>query len=197
MIRTYGQMPRQLIDEPHPQSYLSNETSPKMVDIYPTIKGLRWGLYTGSPQLPEPRICCFYQQFEILFDTLISLPDTNVLYGVPKGCNVMQGCDADTMNLILWNESDGVVRIKPFCHDTFVPQPLIQDCAIDQISACGTDPQTNQLWFGHKSGRITVYESISPSHSRLNKNRVFHYSSSFTKMSYNSAFRKVSSKGDK
>lgn len=224
MVRTYGQMPRQLIKSPHPMITLTKEFFIENKEqIIPNVQGLKWGIYTGSPQMTEPRICNFYQQFEVIFHSLVSHCNTNVMYGIPKRCNVMQGIftivllliqycvfsyhcekyktkfvgsEPDTMNLIMWNESDGIVRIKSFCDLSAKPQALLPNQHIDDISACGTDPQSSQLWFGHKSGRVTVYESVRQLSSKYNKNRFYQHSTTFSKMSYNSAFRSSSSKGN-
>lgn len=56
------------------------------------------------------------------------------------------------------------------------------------------DPQSNQLWLGHTSGRISVYQCSSTSHSKLNKSRLLN-SSTLSRLSFNSAFQKISSKG--
>lgn len=196
MVRTYGQMPRQLIKSPHPMITLTKEFFiENKEEIVPNVLGLKWGIYTGSPQMAEPRVCNFYQQFDVIFHNLVAHCNTNVMYGIPRRCNIMQGSEPDTMNLIMWNECDGIVRIKPFCDTLAKPQALLQNQHIDDISACGTDPQSNQLWFGHKSGRITVYESVRQLSSKFNKNRFYQHSTTFSKMSYNSAFRSSSSKG--
>lgn len=99
------------------------------------------------------------------------------------------------MIFVMWNESDGIVRVKSFSDEATKSHPLLQSQLIDDISACGTDPQSNQLWFGHKSGRITVYECARQSSSKFNKNRFYQHSTTLSKMSYNSAFRSASSKG--
>lgn len=199
MVRTYGQMPRQLMDYPHPTATLepSKIIGRPSQQVYPFVKGLRWGFFTGSPQLPEPKVCYSHQQFTEHFNRLLSLDRTNVCYAVPRGCNVMQGSEPDTMNIISWCASDGIVRIRPLNDDHPAAQPLLHNVGLDEISCCGTDPHSNQLWLGHKSGKLTVYQCFSAVPDRFNKTRFAQHSNSFTKMSYNSAFRKVSSKGSK
>lgn len=189
-------MPRQLMRQAHasasiPQPVLASQN----VNMYQFVRGLRWGIFTGSPQLPEPIVNCFYQQGGQHAFSLVSLSNTNVCYAVPKGWNIMQGNEPDTMNIVMWQEKDGIVRIRPLSDDDQIAQPLLHNYKTDEITACGTDPQSNQLWVGHKSGKITVYQCISVAPDKFNKNRFVQHSMSFTKMSYNSAFRKVSSKG--
>lgn len=94
------------------------------------------------------------------------------------------------MNLIAWQEVDGIVRIKKFCDELMAWEPLLYNYRIDEITACGTDVQSTQLWFGHASGRITVYqctENIIQSKHNINRQQ----NSTENKMSYNSAFGKI------
>lgn len=194
MVRTYGQMPKQLFKTIHPVSNLPIGLL-TFSKILPNVNGLRWGIYTGSLQLPEPYICNLFHNVDksIKYVKFISLLQTNVVYVIPKHCNLMQGSDQDTMNLILWNEDDNVVRIKPICDNIIEKKILIHKSRMDPITACGTSVNFNQLWFGHKSGRITVYFCINIQNHKISKSRSFSQQN-FTKLSYNSAFRKVSGK---
>lgn len=193
MVRTYGQMPKQLFKSPHPAA-----TQPihPFNDHYPpvlsNIKGLHWGCYTGSPELPDPRVCGLYQQFEVTLTTLMALPSTNCIYAFSHGHNVMQGSEPDTMNIIQWRKKDGVIRIKPLRDsELYEHQPLTYNHHIDEITSCGTDPHCNQLWFGHLSGRITVYQCVMKHSTKRNSQSFSH---SFSRQSHNSAFRKLSLK---
>lgn len=139
MVRTYGQMPRQLLTTPHPASSLTKFSqqginSPKNI----SVKGLRWGTFTGSPELSEPKMCHFYQQYDLQFSNLVALVDTNVLYGLPKNSSIMQGSESDTINLISWNDSDGIIGIRPLCDDNTPMKPLLRECSFDRVSCCGT-----------------------------------------------------------
>lgn len=92
MVRTYGQMPRQLLKVPHPVSSQTKECFyEQKEEIVANVQGLKWGIYTGSPQMAEPRVCHFYQQFDLIFHNVISHSSTNVVYGIPRRCNIMQG----------------------------------------------------------------------------------------------------------
>lgn len=192
MVRTYGQMPKQLFKSSHPSAqsiHIGNDNYPR---VLPNINGLHWGCYTGSPELPDPRACCLYQQFEVNFTTLMSLPNTNCIYAFSQGHNVMQGSEPDTMNIIQWQKKDGVIRIKPLRDsELYEHQPLTYNHHIDEITSCGTDANCNQLWFGHVSGRITVYQCIMKQASKRSSQS---FSTSFSRQSHNSAFRKLSLK---
>lgn len=195
MVRTYGQMPKMLFKSPHPagQSIYSGAVY-ETVPILKHIKGLHWGCYTGSMDLPEPHVCCLYQQFDVNLSHLMALPNTNVIYAFSDGHNVMQGNEPDTMNLIQWKQSDSIVRIKPLRDGEFFDKkPLTYNHHIDDITTCGTDPNFNQLWFGHESGRITVYKcNHSTQQSKYNNH--FNLSAPFNRLSHNSALRKISMK---
>lgn len=194
MVRTYGQMPKTLFKSPHPAAQPIHTTNNDIPPVLKHIKGLRWGYFTGSLELPDPHVCCLYQQFDVTLSSLMALPNTNVIYAFSAGHNVMQGSEPDTMNIIQWKQIDAIVRIKPLRDSEFFDQkPLTFNHHIDEITACGTDPHFNQLWFGHESGRITVYQCNNTySHSKYNKN--FHLTTPFNRFSHNSALRKISMK---
>lgn len=190
MVRTYGQIPKQLFKSPHPSAQSIHNTNDCYPLVLPNVKGLHWGCYTGSPELPDPRVICVYQQFELNFTSLMSLPNTNCIYAMSLGHNVMQGNEPDTMNIIQWQKKDGVIRIKPLRDsEIYQHQPLTYNHHIDEITSCGTDANCNQLWFGHLSGRITVYQCIMKHTTKRNSQ-----SFSFNRQSHNSAFRKLSLK---
>lgn len=191
MIKTYGQMPKQLIKSvAHPANnpviqYGFDKENSKQV--LPNVKGLKWGIFTGSPQLSEPKICQIYEKYDPDFNYLVRLDNTNVIYGVSRKCCVMQGTEPDTMNLISWGDPDDIIKIKPICDTKTASRSLVHISRIDPVTACGTNTTSTQLWLGHKSGRITVYSCFSSNPNKYNKNR----NSGFSKMSYNSAVRKI------
>lgn len=138
MVRTYGQMPRQLLTTPHPSSSPTKFSSSgsKLGNL--PVKGLRWGTYTGSPELGEPMMVHFYQQYDHEFSSLVALIDTNVLYGLPNRSNIMQGSESDTINLISWNYVDGIIGIRSLCDESTTMKPLLRECIFDRVSCCGT-----------------------------------------------------------
>lgn len=131
-------MPRQLLTTPHPPSSLLKSPRPSIKQSNFSVKGLCWGSFTGSPELSEPEMVTFYQQYDQKFSTLVPLVDTNVLYGLADRCNIMQGSESDTINLISWNGSDGIIGIRALCDDNSTPKPLIRECTYDKVSCCGT-----------------------------------------------------------
>lgn len=138
MVRTYGQMPRQLLTTPHPSSSSLKPTQPGIKLCNFPVKGLRWGSFTGSPELGTPTMVHFYEQYDFDFSSLVALVDTNVLYGLPERANIMQGNESDTINLISWSDADGIIGIRPMCDESTMTKPLIRECSFDRVSCCGT-----------------------------------------------------------
>lgn len=189
MIKTYGQMPRQLFKAAHPPSKPLLYQNDKQ--ILSSVRGLRWGIYLGSPQLPEPTLGNTHKLLGAEY--LLSFNNTNVVYGLPARSCVMQGAESDTYNVISWGYDDRIVRIQPLNKLNAKPKNLLYNSTFDDITACGCDVNSNQLWFGHKSGRISIYKCSSvEATQRTGKSRQSYVKG--LKLSYNSAFRKITSK---
>ncbi|XP_036336992.1 lysosomal-trafficking regulator [Rhagoletis pomonella] len=190
MIKTYGQMPRQLFKNPHPQTKSLNYCLGAK-DVLPTVRGLRWGVYLGSPQLHAPTLGNIYKIPGAEY--LVSFNNTNVVYGLPTKSCIMQGAEVDTFNVISWDYEDHIVRIQPLNKLNTKPKNILRSNIIDDITACGADPNSNQLWFGHKSGRISIYKcSTTDMNNRIVKSRQNYIRG--LRRSYNSAFRKLTTK---
>ncbi|XP_037934809.1 lysosomal-trafficking regulator isoform X2 [Teleopsis dalmanni] len=192
MVKTYGQMPRQLFKSPHSISKTLNYSLGEK-QLLPSVRGLRWGVYLGSPQLPKPTLGNIHKLSGAEY--LVPFNNTNVVYGFPTKSCVMQGAELDTFNVISWGCEDRIVRIQPLNKMQAKPKNLLYNNAFDNITACGTDPNSNQLWFGHKSGRISVYKcSNIEQQSRSGKSRQSYVQG--LRLSYNSAFRKITTKSN-
>ncbi|XP_061392771.1 lysosomal-trafficking regulator [Musca vetustissima] len=189
MVKTYGQMPKQLFKIPHPPSkHLAYQCDKQ---ILPSVHGLRWGVYVGSPQLPEPLLGNTHKL--IGAEYLLSFNNTNVVYGLPSRSCVMQGAEMDTYNVISWGYDDRIVRIQPLNKLNAKPKNLLYNSTFDDITACGCDPNSNQLWFGHKSGRISIYKCSSiEANLKSGKSRQSYVKD--IRFSYNSVFHKIMSK---
>lgn len=189
MVKTYGQMPRQLFKAPHPPSKHLIYQNDKQ--ILPSVRGLRWGLYLGSPQLPEPVLGNTHKL--VGAEYLLSFNNTNVVYGLPSRSCVMQGAESDTFNVISWGYDDRIVRIQPLNKLHAKPKNLLYNSTFDDITACGCDPNSNELWFGHKSGRISIYKCSSiEANLKSGKSRQSYVKD--IRFSYNSVFHKIISK---
>lgn len=190
MIKTYGQMPRQLFKNPHRQTKSLNYCLGTK-EVLPTVRGLRWGVYLGSPQLPAPTLGNILKISGAKY--LVSFNNTNAVYGLPMKSCIMQGAEVDTFNVISWDYDDHIVRIQPLNKLYTKPKNILRSQAIDEITACGADSNSNQLWFGHKSGRISIYKcGNTESNSRPVKNRQNYIRG--LRRSYNSAVRKLTTK---
>ncbi|XP_059611757.1 lysosomal-trafficking regulator [Phlebotomus argentipes] len=196
MIKTYGQMPKQVIAFPHPPATKSDQICDYQTSFATcTVKGLKWGIYTGSPQLPIPECVAIYQQVEVQLSKIICMETTNAAYGLSCYENYMQGIEIDTFYCITWKHEDNIVRIRSIGEDISYAKPLFQSSNFDPITSCGTHINSNQLWFGHQSGRIVVYQCSDFIPEKLNKTRYLMHSPLANTMSYNSAFRMCKSSG--
>ncbi|KAH8278307.1 hypothetical protein KR044_010890, partial [Drosophila immigrans] len=192
MVKTYGQMPRQLFKASHPSTKALDYS---LVDtpIVGQVKGLRWGVYVGSPQLKPPSWANIHKLPGT--EHLVSFSNTNVVYALPSRAGVMQGAEPDTYNVISWGYDDRIVRIQPLNKPQAKPKNLLHNGSFDDITACGCDVNCNQLWFGHKSGRISVYKCASSADAQQRtstKSRQSYVRG--LRLSYNSAFRKMTTK---
>lgn len=145
----------------------------------------------GSPQLPAPTLGNILKISGAKY--LVSFNNTNAVYGLPMKSCIMQGAEVDTFNVISWDYDDHIVRIQPLNKLYTKPKNILRSQAIDEITACGADSNSNQLWFGHKSGRISIYKcGNTESNSRPVKNRQNYIRG--LRRSYNSAVRKLTTK---
>lgn len=189
MVKTYGQMPRQLFKTPHDNSAELNY-SPHQPSVLTSVKGLRWGIFTGSPQLEDPKICSVFKQPNVPFSVLLPFESKNMLYGLYEKSSVMLGTDSE-YNLVSWHYDDFIVRVQPLNDNIHSSKPLLFNDPADPISCCGSHSSSNVLWFGHSSGKITVYHCTNHDIGKNGRNR---HSNIGMKLSYNSAFRRLSLK---
>lgn len=231
MVRTYGQMPKQLLMQPHPESLVKamgggagedrgREEDQIVASHCSSVKGLKWGKYAGSPDLPAPERIQLIKRGgpdgdPVRGRRLVSLEGTNTVYVVPENANYMQGLEVDTINCVTWRSVDHVVRLQRMAAAAILnnggekpqqSQLFAANDHLDEIVCCGTHVYSNQLWLGYASGRIVVYqvdnnsggsgESSAPLPAdKLNKMRFLQKSYLANTMSYNSAFRMFKSTG--
>lgn len=194
MIKTYDQMPRQLFKSPHPSSKVfSSDFDGKNehnLPVLSTVRGLRWGSFTGSPQLSSPVLKSSHKYPEL--SGLIAFPNTNDIYGLSDKCHIMQASEPDIYNIVSWNNNDGIVKFQSALSmqsEKIKTGNLMHDNSFDPISCCGTSLNSSTVWIGHKSGMIKVYKCFEDDSHKISKSR-----HSFNlKMSYNSAIRKITS----
>lgn len=160
MIRTYGQMPKQIFTALHKKSHqMANDdqtisTAIEYRPVLKTVKGLRWGTFTGSPHLPKPKKL---HSFACNSKQLISLYDSNIYYGLPQRFQLMKSTNQKFHDLVIWSESDGIVRVKNLKDLNEKPRKLFHISNSDPVTACGSHVKHSNLWFGHESGIISVF----------------------------------------
>lgn len=140
MVRTYGQMPKQLFTTPHPKSNFSlfSASFGEARSVLKNVNGLRWGIYTGSPQLSKPRKIDTLQQNVGKVSSLVSIQNNNFFYGLPAKCNMMKGTKKDALDLVLWGEPDNIVRVKSLSGNSEKAKRLFHISA-DPVSFCLID----------------------------------------------------------
>lgn len=159
MIKTYGQMPKQLFDTPHPKSKLASAPTIDFLPVLSSVKGLKWGIYTGSPQLPKPKMIFQNPQSKRKIDNLMGVLENNKCYSLTSKCSLMQGSLSNSLDVVLWGEPDNIIRIKTIAGKTKKKaNRVFHASSVDPLTACGTHVKHGNLWFGHESGRITVYK---------------------------------------
>ncbi|XP_063221149.1 lysosomal-trafficking regulator isoform X2 [Bacillus rossius redtenbacheri] len=179
MVRTYGQTPRQLFRSQHPMVVQSLSTrAPLFVvpDVIPGVKGLKWGSYVGSPSEPAPSVV-WKQQHKTPVASLVSLvtndvfglaPHTSILltYNKERGPSMLNATSVMGAAIVSWGHSDRVVRVK--LKKEQPPWPVIKATGLDPICLCASAPDCNQLWLGHWSGRLAVYQyRFNPARGQL------------------------------
>jgi WD40 repeat protein len=156
MVRTYGQMPKQIFLLPHKKALIFDKAN-DTYSILRGIKGLKHGVYTGSLQLTKPKkltakapIICKQKNSK-----LVLVPEVNMFFVIPSSSCLMKGSLLNNYDLVLWKEVDGIVRTKSLVEKR--SRKIFSTSSCDPITTCGTDINYCHLWFGHQSGVIRVY----------------------------------------
>lgn len=166
-------MPKQIFTSAHKKSSSNTEVSLGTRQVLKTVIGLRWGVFTGSPQLAKPRKIDSVK-FSSKIARLVMVEETNMFYGLPDKCHLMMASKADKHDLVLWSESDGIIRVKALKNTEAETRKLFHIPSSDPVTACGSHVKYSNLWFGHESGNISVYVRVDdkvqttrkPSHTR-------------------------------
>lgn len=150
-------MPKQIFTSAHKKSNSSSNS--RLVEsrqVLQTVNGLRWGSYSGSPQLPKPRkidnLRCSSTISRLAF-----VKDSNMFYGLPGKCYLMRASRRESHDLVLWSESDGIVRVKSLKDANQRTRKLFHISSNDPVTTCGSHEKYSNIWFGHESGNISVY----------------------------------------
>ncbi|GMR32661.1 hypothetical protein PMAYCL1PPCAC_02856 [Pristionchus mayeri] len=180
MVKSYGQMPLQLMQSPH-QPHAGGLRRPDVKNVpgpIPTVIGLRWGEFVGSPDVDSSQVQVVLSvQTSPLVSTLICLPDGNVV-GVPRSTitastrlpplpdsSSRRGVDA--LSLISFSFPDRLVRLR-----SMKPQlrPWINVMQLDkeEVQSMVFSASCSTLFVALTHGVIRTY-SLSMDHSGLTR----------------------------
>ena len=170
MIETYGQTPLQLFSSPHPlpmEELVHQDKSPAgQVSVLPTVTGLSFGHYVGSPGQPCPTVVWQQSQGSIVA-TLLRM-ETNEIIGLPARSlllsryntgrtlgQIYSGLQLTGTHLITWGHSDNTLHgHMTGDNDTQLTSDTL---AWDPIVSGATHPRVAAVWCGHQSGMVSVY----------------------------------------
>lgn len=167
MVRMYGQTPKQLFRAPHPLVVQCLDPKKNVPQVIPSVKGLSWGNYVGSPAESNPTII-WQGSHHTSISTLIALLSNDVFGLATNTALLLSYTKESTLNLVVnggtsvlgaalisWGHGDGVVRAK--LRKEQIPFPAVSNVPGDTIALCTSVPDSNQLWVGYTSGKIHVY----------------------------------------
>ncbi|OWF37617.1 Lysosomal-trafficking regulator [Mizuhopecten yessoensis] len=187
MVKTYGQMPKQLFKLPHPQQGqaqpgilkqligqtgpshgLDYRSAPYVPSVVPTVSSLKWGVYAGSPQLQPPTVV-WQEKYEKALASLFALSTGEIIgVGEDSYCVTMNSkqkvstvnfsTDVTWAAIIDWQQPGGILRIK---NDKNRPKTnFLQHSPFEQITCLASVPDCRLLFIGGTGGVITVYQTI-------------------------------------
>lgn len=149
-------MPKQIFTSPHKKSDSNLDSKLESRQVLANVRGLRWGNFTGSPQLHKPHMVD-KMKLTMKVSKLVVNHENNMFHGLPDKCLLMRSPNSKTDDLVLWSEDDGIVRMKSLKNAYQPTRKLFHFASNDPVTACGTHLKYSNLWFGHESGSISVY----------------------------------------
>ncbi|KAF6210395.1 hypothetical protein GE061_013499 [Apolygus lucorum] len=166
MVRMYGQTPKQLFRAAHPMVVKSLAPTSVPPQVLPSVKGLQWGHYVGSPGDTAPLQISLHSHHTPITSLVALL--SNDVFGLAQNSTLLLTYSKETplsasvagttsvldAALISWNHGDGVIRAK--LRKDQVPFPAIT-CGVDSVALCASVPDCNQLWVAYVTGKIHVY----------------------------------------
>lgn len=174
MIRTYGQMPKQLFTGPHPPRLPGTKQRRDSCPVMGEVPSLIWGDHLGSPTAPDP-VISFRKNLKGKF--LMRATLTNDVFGTPlKSCLVILYSNnkmrplvnvsyIDTLFLLDWDNPYGHLHLITNCQDQnrreIRPVHGINH-DFDVITVCESLASSGLVFIGLQSGSIAVY-SVSKS----------------------------------
>lgn len=89
--------------------------------------------------------------------SLLQLPGNRIV-GLPGCSNIFQAHQSKGHFLVDWGQIDGIMRYRSVQQNDTKSNELVYNTSVDPITACGSDPGCHDLWFGHRSGRLAVFQ---------------------------------------
>ncbi|CAG2104964.1 unnamed protein product [Medioppia subpectinata] len=172
MIKTFGQMPKQLftkIAHPGLAQYVQLPLETDVCETMPEVVGIKWGSYVGSPSDPEPTVL-WKKNYCTKISHLIALttndvfampPNSSLLltYSRQKGGALMNTSYITSAALCLWSKQDSTLKIK--AESTTLPF-IAANVLLDEITCCKSVPNYEILLIGYSSGAVIVHEIEQP-----------------------------------
>ncbi|KJH44001.1 hypothetical protein DICVIV_09984 [Dictyocaulus viviparus] len=170
MVRSYGQMPMQLLHvphQPHLSFYKDNEVYPAPVR---SVRGIRWGDYVGNPLQNEELINVVFSlktppEKKLL--RIICLPN-GLVVGVPPRSLVVFRSSHQSKATVTVNlpelQAIGIVSVfmRTLVFRICIPSesPWLNIAELDdfQVSSMGFSPRNYLIILGSDSGVISTYE---------------------------------------
>lgn len=171
MIRTFGQMPKQLFKHPHPHR-LQNSVSPRdsstWTQVLGEVNGLKWGRFVGSPAEAEP-VVVFSSSGSSFRGSLVPLQTSDVFGLPPDSCLLVSynfvnhkkrsPAYINALAIVSWNHADGMVRVRDRRGRTSVP---FVPTSLDAVSMCASLSSYGLLFVAYVSGSIAVFTMPTP-----------------------------------
>ncbi|KAH7728110.1 beige/BEACH domain-containing protein [Aphelenchoides avenae] len=168
-------MPTQLFCAPHlPHLEGKSASVCSERDLLPTVQGLRWGEFVGSPEIDDrlfssPSVVInldFNQKIHHLVaiykeggGTCWGVPESTELiakYKTDRNDILRRSFELEILAAISWNFHDGLLRIQHVQHDETLWVNLL-DLQNLEISKVAFSPSNDLLYVGFKTGLIRVY----------------------------------------
>lgn len=179
MIKTYGQTPKQLFRNPHPQvgAWLKADRLKESRDREPLgdlVQGLKWGTYVGSPD-HSPPVLTWLQNHGSTVCSLVALPTGEVfglgpqssllvIYSKEKGLTSVRSVNVEWAAILSWGHPDAIIRVRN--KKDFPAVNFLHWTTPDAITCCASVPDCRLLFFGSSSGIISVIST------KFNANKV-------------------------
>lgn len=201
MIRTYGQMPKQLFSCPHP----SRSVGRKERDVHPVlceVPSLVWGEYVGSPTAPDP-VVSFRKNLRRRFIMKATL--TNDVFGSPcRSCLLISYSNKmrpllnvsyiHTLSLLHWDNPLGHLHLITNCQDptrkrtTLVPG---LDYSLHSVTVCDSLTSSGLVFVGLHSGSIAVFTTSKSGHDVKLESWLLGHTDSITTIVSSQEFRVI------